>query len=105
MRKLSWLERKGVCFGLLWGILSVAEWPELNAWTKCLQAPFAVFDCLWLTYNLPARAQLPYILAIVFSGCVVYVVAHVVYLWGRCFLTRSRRGTASRIKRRSSRRY
>jgi hypothetical protein len=105
MRTFSWLERKGVCLGLLWGILSAGKWPVSTVGTRCVQAPFVVFDYLWITYKLPARAQLPYVLAIMFSTCVVYVISYVVYLWGRRVSARSRRSTASLAKRRTTRRY
>lgn len=104
MRTLSWLERKGVCLGLLWGILSIARWPSSSAWTRFLQAPSAVCEYLWTRFGWQASAQMPYVVAILLSAGMAYLVTYVVYLWWQRRAVRHGR-RASLIEKRRTRRY
>ncbi|NLW17847.1 MAG: hypothetical protein GX033_09490 [Firmicutes bacterium] len=80
MRPFSRLERKGVCLGLLWGILSIGSWPVSTWWTGCLQAPYKICEHLWLRFGGSALARWPYVAAILLATGGLYLVAYALYL-------------------------
>ncbi|NLY54102.1 MAG: hypothetical protein GX060_05760 [Firmicutes bacterium] len=84
MRASSRFERKAICLGLLWGILSVGDWSGDNFLIRWLRFPVAVFSFLGSSWGWSAQSA--YALAIIASTCLTYALARLLALLGRRLL-------------------
>lgn len=104
MRPFSSLERRGVCLGLVWGMLTIAAWPGARPWIKYLQLPLATIDRLWVAMQWPGRENIPYMIAILFCMGITYEITYLIYLLGsRNRVQRRTRGNFLATARRTRR--
>ena len=99
MRVCSWLQRKAICLGLLWGIMAAGEFPVSNVVTRWLQAPWVGLTRWGMWLGWPSPERWAYVLHILLAAAGAYALACGLEATGRRVLCWRVRTTPRRGRR------